>query len=377
MAAKVSYKQGTKQTYLNLETRLSNALYFCTDTKELFKGDDLYSDGLRIVKSYAALPEFASAADGILYFCADSGSGYVLNEERNAWLQVIHGVDNETIGISAEGFMQIKAVPIAAVSGLEARLAAVENAAVGGIHYCGAVDDISGLPADASQGDLYEVRSDNSEWCFNGETWFEYGKTTNIDLTPYATKEEVESVARLVAYEISSKPEGALVNYSDEEIRVMCPADTKWVKQQSGEGSDANTYYIGFKAYAPSEDVVSFKEDLTEIISDSTMYYFDGNDFAGTDEYGRKYSIVWLPVAVYDETSQSWTYYGARSSAEKYVGWHYSVEWYNAGGVKVAADTIRINLSNEDCHTNAVPFYVAEMKAALEALDEANTWGDI
>jgi len=51
----------------------------------------------------------------------------------------------------------------------------------------------------------------------------------------------------------------------------MCPADTQWALQQSGANADPNSYYIGFKAYAPNDDVVSFKEDLAETINDDTM----------------------------------------------------------------------------------------------------------
>lgn len=428
--AKVRYVQGKKASYLALGSYDPLALYFCTDTNELFKGDQLYSDGVRIVLNYASLPAFNVAADGILYFCKDNGCGYVLNEERNGWLAVIHGIDNETIGLNDNGLMAVVAVPIAKVTGLaeelqrieavaiaggsiataesagivkpgsefavaadgtmslvaieitkvtglEERLSAVEQAVVGGVHYRGGVDTFEDLPADAAEGDLYEVYSDNSEWCFNGEKWFEYGKTTDIDLSGYAEKDEVRAIAKMVDYEIAHKPEGTLVNYSDEEIRVMCPSGTEWELQQSGAGADPNAYYIGFKAYAPSDDVVSFKEDLAEIISDTTMYYFDGNDFAGTDEYGRKYSIVWLPVAKYDEASASWTYYGGMSSDEKYIGWYYSVEWYNADGLKVAADTIRINLSNEDCHAKAEPFYMAQVKASIAALEESLSWEEI
>lgn len=433
MAAKVSYKQGTKKTYLSLIERSSNALYFCTDTKELFKGDDLYSDGLRIVASFDALPSFDVAADGILYFCENSGCGYVLNAARNAWLQVVYGVDNETIEVNANGLMAVKAVgiskvtgladelqriealavaggvdaPIATkdvagiikpgnefavaadgtmslvavgiekVDGLEERLTAVEAAVVGGVHYRGAVETYDDLPADAEEGDLYEVYENNSEWCFNGEKWFEYGKTTDIDLSGYAEKNEVRTIARMIDYEIFDKPEGTLVNYSDDEIRVMCPSDTQWKLQNSGEGANANAYYIGFKAYAPSDDVVNFKEDLAEIISDQTVYSFEGNDFAGIDSYGRKYSIVWLPVAAYDAPTDTWIYHGTKSTDEKYIGWYYTVEWYNAAGVKVAADTVRINLSNEDCHMKTAPFYLAGVQSALAALEESMTWDTI
>lgn len=428
--AKVRYVQGKKASYLALGSYDPLALYFCTDTNELFKGDQLYSDGVRIVLNYASLPAFNVAADGILYFCKDNGCGYVLNEERNGWLTVIHGIDNETIGLNDNGLMAVVAVPIAKVAGLaeelqrieavaiaggsiataetvgivkpgsefavaadgtmslvaveitkvtglEERLSAVEQAVVGGVHYRGGVDTFEDLPADAAEGDLYEVYADNSEWCFNGEKWFEYGKTTDIDLSGYAEKDEVRAIAKMVDYEIAHKPEGTLVSYSDEEIRVMCPSGTEWELQQSGAGADPNAYYIGFKAYAPSDDVVSFKEDLAEIISDTTMYYFEGNNFAGIDEYGRKYSIVWLPVANYDATSGAWTYQGAKSSKKKLLGWYYTVEWYNADGLKVAADTIRINLSNENCHLGAEPYYMAEVKSSIEALEESLSWETI
>lgn len=171
-------------------------------------------------------------------------------------------------------------------------------------------------------------------------------------------------------YEIAYKPSGTLVDYGEREIRVLCPSDTQWTLQQSGAGADTNSYYIGFKAYAPSDDVVSFKEDLAEIIRDDTMYYFVDNEFAGIDEYGRKYSIVWLPVAKYDEASDTWTYHGSKSSGDRYIGWYYNVEWYNANGVAIASDCIRINLSNEDCHSLVKPFYISN------AISAANTYTD-
>lgn len=184
-------------------------------------------------------------------------------------------------------------------------------------------------------------------------------------------------------YEIASKPEGTIVDYRDKEIRVMCPADTEWKMQTSGAGADANSYYIGFKAYAPA-NAVSFKEDLKETIKDDTMYYFENNDFAGVDIYGRKYSIVWLPVARFD--GSAWIYYGATSTATKYIGWYYTVKWYNAHGKMVGADQIRINLSNEDTHMAVAPSYVnevmtpteaKEIKDTVAAMEEAYTWASL
>lgn len=162
-----------------------------------------------------------------------------------------------------------------------------------------------------------------------------------------------------VRYEITSKPKEALVNYRDNEIRIMCPANTQWAKQNVGENGNANMYYVGFKAYAPA-DAVSFKEDLQETIVDQTMFYFTDNDFAGVDAEGRKYSICWLAMATYDEATDTWTYFGAQSTKERYIGWYYSVEWYNADGVVIDSDCIRINITNEDCHSTVEPYYMAK-----------------
>lgn len=179
-----------------------------------------------------------------------------------------------------------------------------------------------------------------------------------------------ETVEKFEKFEISSKPEGTLVRMREDEIRVMCPADTNWTLQSSGENANKNAFYIGFKAYAPSDDIYSFKEDLKEKIEDDTMYYFENNEFAGVDANGRKYSIVWLPVALYNEETMSWTYYGASSSAKAYIGWYYSVEWYDTSGKLIASDSIRINLSNEDCHNEVTPYYMGSINVNKLVQDE-------
>lgn len=191
-----------------------------------------------------------------------------------------------------------------------------------------------------------------------------------IAVSGHINKAEALVIFDKVKYEISNKPVGTLVNYTEKEIRVMCPADTVFEVQNVGATGDASKYYIGFKAYAP-DGAASFKEDLKITIEDDTMYYFEGNEFAGTDAYGRKYSIVWLPVANHND-DDTWTYYGANSSAGKFIGWYYSVEWYDADGVKIASDTIRINLTNEDCHNAIVQTGISGVKVGgslLEAVE--------
>lgn len=160
-------------------------------------------------------------------------------------------------------------------------------------------------------------------------------------------------------YKVENVPAGTLVDYFDKEIRIMCPANAEFVKQTVGEGGDASTYYMTFKTYAPSNDVVGYIEHLgstsdSEILSDLK-----------TDEYGRKYQPTWLGLAKYDEAT-GWAYYGKNSSVEKYIGWNYQIDWYDANGVMVKSDAIRINLSNEDCHNTIEPYYVGSMKKEFD-----------
>lgn len=199
-----------------------------------------------------------------------------------------------------------------------------------------------------------------------------------VDLTGYATEEYVdeaisaikipsvdgfvkeEDVAALMAqmrpikYEISSLPKGAIVDYREKEIRVFCPETVEFTKQSVGATGNANMYYMAFKAYAP-EGAVSFKEGDRGTIVDE-MFTFD-HQFAGTDKFGRNYSICWLALASYNESTNTWTYYGANSNESKYIGWTYIVEWYDANGLMIGTDKIRINLSNKDCHNLLAPYY--------------------
>lgn len=162
-------------------------------------------------------------------------------------------------------------------------------------------------------------------------------------------------------YEFTSVPEGTLVDYRDKEIRVMCPADAEWTKQNVGVGGDANCYYATFKTYVFNDDAVGYIEHLGGQ-SDSEIL----TDFS-TDEYGRRYQPTWLALARYDEATDTWTYYGKNSSVNKYIGWDYQIDWYNADGVMIASDCVRINLSNEQCHYSIEPYYVSSMKSEIDA----------
>lgn len=190
-----------------------------------------------------------------------------------------------------------------------------------------------------------------------------------LDAIPYAY------VAR--KYDISGAPIGTLVNYGEDEIRVMVPADAEFTKQAVGVGGDANTYYVTFKTYAPSDDAVGYIEHLgnqvdVEILTDIK-----------TDAYGRRYQPSWLGVAKFDEATGVWSYYGTSSSNDRYIGWDYRIDWYDADGVMIATDSVRINLSNEACHNNVKPYYVADyatstevdaLKEAVAEMEQSGSW---
>lgn len=172
--------------------------------------------------------------------------------------------------------------------------------------------------------------------------------------------EEADAKYLSKKYEITGVPEGTLVNYGEKEIRVMVPADAQWTKQSVGAGGDANTYYLTFKTYVYDNDIVGYIEHLGDQVDSEIL-----TDLK-TDEYGRRYQPTWLGLAKYDEASDTWTYYGANSSEDKYIGWDYQIDWYNADGVVIASDRIRINLSNEECHSVIEPYYMADITAEVK-----------
>lgn len=272
----VFYYQGTKSKYKSL-LKQENGLYFCTDTKELFKGEDLYTEGLRLVKNYDSLPEFDKAAEGKLYICEDTGCGYILSSEGDDWINVIFGTDNKSIEVNKDGLLAVKSVPISSVDGLENRLEALEadpskipiatnkvagkvkasteilvsvdgtmslaliskdkieglteelkeikDDAKGSTHYRGSVAKKSDLPDDAELGDIYEILGTSSYLMYNGSTWIGSTSTGGDipgDLTPIA-KADINTSQ----FEIKDNTlnligvESSIVKYKDQNLEEV------------------------------------------------------------------------------------------------------------------------------------------------------------
>lgn len=431
----VKFYFGSQAKFDALIEKDALALYFITDTQRLYKGDVLLGTGAEVTEQaagllsaedYKQLKKLIAAGPAKTLTPVD-GSIYIENDKIGVNVSSVKG---NLVAVKDDGlFVAIESVSIDQVAGLKDELDSIKDAAEGGIRYKGSVATVADLPADASQGDLYEVLEDNSEWCFNGEKWFEYGSTDGftpiagagididgskisvkisneanglvavdgalsialatkdtagalsavdkafIDSIPdvYASKKFVEATCEQAKYEITSTPEGTLINYGEKEIRIMCPADAKFVKQQVGDGGDPNTYYITFRTYAPNDNAVGYIEHLGDKSDSEILTNFS------TDKYGRRYQSTWLGVAKYNDATGEWTYYGASSNTNKYIGWDYQIDWYNTDGVMIASDSIRINLSNENCHNVNKPYYMANYATVeqIEAVQEAYCWGEL
>lgn len=429
--ANVLFKVGTREQFNNIVEKSANTLYWLTDTQELYKGNILFgigalasekADGLLSAEDYKKLQELIASAGTVNLVPVDST---IVINGNNIGVAIAPDTGNALQAV--EGGLFVEQVDM---TSLEKRLVAVEGGIAqlqkdiaGGIRYKGAVATKDDLPTDAKQGDLYEVTDDGSEWCYNGEKWFEYGSAHfapvagngiqingneitvkiadnanglvavegGLDIA-LATKDSSGAMSKedkafidaiphaYVAkkYEITDAPEGTLVNYYEKEIRIMCPTDAEYHLQTVGTGGDANSYYVTFNTFAP-DGAVGYIEHLGGQVDEEIL-----NDIK-VDKYGRRYQPTWLAVAKYNAES-GWSYYGANSSTSKYIGWDYQIDWYDADGVMINSDSIRINLSNEDCHFTTEPYYMAgyaesseveELKAAIKEIEEAYSWSEM
>ena len=192
---------------------------------------------------------------------------------------------------------------------------------------------------------------------------------TNIDKK---FLDSIPTVYDTVKYEFveSSMPEGYRVSYRDNEVRVMFAKDTVW-KDQNGGGTPG-VYYMGFRIFAPNNDVVGFKRGEGKEVRDEYIKCTSDGDTGGIDKYGRKFYITWLPVAKKNDEEDTWTYLGAESAEGHFAGWYITVEWYEQdpaeGGKAVSSQTIRVNLSNESCHNSTLPYYSGLMSISWEEM---------
>lgn len=506
--ANVRFYSGTRAQYDALLTHNPLALYFCDDTGELFKGDVCLSDGIRIVPTRADLPECSCAADGIVYFIAETKSGYMVSPDRTEWLQTIYAPVTDAYTIPEEE-MYTTVTTVGAVRDIEKKIydriaevagssltgltpvdgtIVIADAVNGGKSIGVAIAPNAGNTLVAVDGGLfvpttvvpeYSIEKIATEDGFSasyklkktvGEEASYVGDTINIakdlvlqsatletvteDGVPYADAKVGDPYIKMVfnnvdasnlyipvkglvdvytagsgieiinnkisvklaadthglvavdgalalnlatrksdgamskedkmfldsipyayvarKFDISGTPVGTLVDYSDREIRIMCPANAEFEKQAVGTGGDANTYYMTLRCYVPNDRVVGYIEHLGDQSDAEILTKFS------IDEYGRRYQSTWLGMAKYDEVTGTWTYYGSKSVESKYIGWDYRIDWFDADGAMISSDSVRINLSNENCHYINKPYYMAnytttdEVETIKESISDIN-----
>lgn len=280
--ANVIFKFGTRAQYDALTAKGTHTLYWLTDTQELMKGDVCYGKGAAATAQAAGLLSAEDkakldelSAGGLLSLTATDASILISDADGGKSIGVqLSGADGNILKLKDDGlFAEVEAVPISKVTGLEDRLTAIEQAAVGGVHYKGSVDTVDDLPTDAAQGDLYEVTADNSEWCWNGEKWFEYGKTTN--LSPIATAELNPSqltiedgVLKIVGVD------SQLVGYRGKTLLdILDEMSKSLVWEELGTQVDLSTETAAnVVAAAEDGDVINFSDgDVTAVTIDKSV----------------------------------------------------------------------------------------------------------
>jgi hypothetical protein len=118
---------------LNRETYDPNALYFCEDTQEIYKGQHPYTEGMKVIPTRADLPTFSCAADGVVYFVAETKSGYMMSPDRTEWLQTIYAPVTDAYTIPEEE-MYTTVTTVGAVRDIEAKIyKRIEEVATGGL----------------------------------------------------------------------------------------------------------------------------------------------------------------------------------------------------------------------------------------------------
>ena len=209
---------GTKANYAALATKSEDALYFCTDTRELFKGSTLYTEPVRFL-SGSDLP--AAKAQGVLYV---TSAGVVKVWDGSAEQTIAYPVTTSISSSSTDaqvpsaaavyGYAAPLASPvftgtpeaptaaegtnttqIATTAFVKTACDAISASLASAFEFKGVVADLAALEAITGQsaGDVYQVTDagsgkSNAEFVWvDGDpsgSWVELG--TVVDLSGYA-----------------------------------------------------------------------------------------------------------------------------------------------------------------------------------------------
>jgi len=85
-------KYGTKAAYLAIQNKSADVLYFCTDSKEIFKGTINMTDNVVYLATSDTKPAAADAIPGKLYFNGVGGANTWEVSDGNAWKVVSYPI---------------------------------------------------------------------------------------------------------------------------------------------------------------------------------------------------------------------------------------------------------------------------------------------
>ena len=277
--ANVRFIKTTKEKHLARAVYDPNALYFCEDTQEIFKGQYPYTDGIRVIPTKADLPSCPNAADGVVYFIAETKSGYMMSPDRTEWLQTIYAPVTDAYEIP-ESEMYSTVTTVGAVRDIEAKI------------YKTIDERIANIPgADIDLSDYVKQE----------------------DITDFATKEFVQ--AKIAEAELADQDVDLSAYYtkSETEAAIASAVDAIEVPDISGlatkEELEAVQNVAGsnsVKLFAIDEELLDIKEQLENIpTTDLTQYYTksevdeiipDVSGFATKDELQEAIDSIEHPV---------------------------------------------------------------------------------
>lgn len=195
--AKVLFKFGTQAQYLALEEKLDNALYFLTDTGELYKGSKSIAQS-HVYKGEKIGNETSQEALNRIvqdYITVEGDIGLIIGKnntvdtfikDQNEWTLLNASFDDILSRLSNLEFLTNNLGTLFKYKGIVNSLVNVIN---------------------PFNGDVYQVG--NSEYVWNGEEWVEFG--TPIDLTNYYTKDEIKDLIGTPASSYTDEITGDLI----------------------------------------------------------------------------------------------------------------------------------------------------------------------
>ena len=299
----VRFFAGSKAQYLNIEKHNPIALYFCADTRELFWGDKLLSDGIRVVSTKDDLPSLTAAADGIIYYVVESRNGYVLSQDRTSWVQVIYAPAT-SVSTVPESEVDNTAVSVAAIREIEntiyEKIASIENLnKIETISFAGvALDRVNGvfsIERDAARKALgISFTEGQSERDIEIVATKEYVDTQiasipEVDLSNYAKKADLigfateESVKKAIAEaELNDKDVDLSAYYTKSEVEALIP----------------DTSNFATKAEIPSVEGFATEEFVTEAINNIEIPEADLSGLATKKDVENLASIQYVDEKV-------------------------------------------------------------------------------